>query len=53
MANQIFSVPAGTGDICDYAGMRIYAIMLPPSDFSIAHCGSDAWPPPPPKKKYN
>ena len=32
MANQIFSVPAGT------YWMRIYAIMLPPSDFSVAHC---------------
>ena len=31
MANQIVSVPAGT------YGMGIYAIMLPPSDFSVAH----------------
>ena len=31
MASQILSVPART------YGMRIYTIMLPPSDFSVAH----------------
>ena len=31
MANQIVSVHAVT------YGMRIYAIMLPPSDFSVTH----------------
>ena len=32
MANQIVCVLAET------YGLRIYAIMLPPSDFSVAHC---------------
>ena len=32
MANQIVCV------LADTYGMRIYAIMLPPSDFSVAHC---------------
>ena len=32
MANRIASVHAGI------YGIRIYAIMLPPSGFSVAHC---------------
>ena len=34
MANQIVCV------LADTYGLRIYAIMLPPRDFSVAHCKS-------------